>query len=64
MLCKKCFKEIPSNMPFCIYCGKEQDFEKDIQKVTSVDKEEKNTYLAKFKEQANNFYKQYKKLPI
>lgn len=63
MLCKKCLKEIPSNMPFCIYCGEKQDIEKDIQKTTTVDKKEKNIYLAKFKEQAKIFINDLKNLP-
>jgi len=36
MLCKKCFKEIPSNMPFCIYCGEEQSIEADSQDIETV----------------------------
>ncbi len=63
MLCKKCLKEIPSNMPFCIYCGEEQDVEEGVQKITAVDKEEKNIYLAKVKEQIKNFINKIKKLP-
>lgn len=63
MICKKCLREIPSNAPFCIYCGEEQDIEKDFQKITTVDKEEKNMCLAKFKEQAKIFINNIKKLP-
>ncbi len=63
MLCKKCLKEIPSNMQFCIYCGEKQDVEKNISKISAVEKEKKPRATAKIKEQAKNLYKQYKRLP-